>query len=333
MPGLRRTVAERLERGAWRSPPVAALSALWAAIADPVRPLALPSGARVIGVGGATLGGAGKTPVAVELARRIAGQGRRVAVVGRAYRAAPRVAGRAGPASPVGAVGDEALVMARALAADGVAVFVGRDRETALAEAARSADVIVVDALLQARPTRLARSLLVVDGHAPFGAARCPPSGDLRATRERLLDAADAVIAVCRPGVDGVPVTTDKPVLRAESRIAGARAADGARVGLETLRALRVGVVLALARPERVLAALADAGVHPAEVQLFGDHDRPRRPAARGARVDVWLTTAKCATKPGWEADFSPRLVLEQRLMLPAEIDALTGGQHASDPW
>ncbi len=212
-------------------------------------------------------------------------------------------------------------------------MFVARDRAAAIAEAARVADVIVVDALLQARPARLATSILVVDGHVPWGAARCPPSGDLRASRARLLDAADAVLAVCRPGVAAARVTADKPVLRAESRIAGARAGSGELVGLETLRARRVGVVLAIARPERVLAALAEAGVRPAEVELFGDHDRPRSRAPRGARVEAWLTTAKCATKPGWVADFQPLLVLEQRLALPDAIDAFTGGQHAPDPW
>lgn len=222
--------------------------------------------------------------------------------------------------------------MARALEGDGVPVFVAPDRARAIAEAARAADVVVVDALLQARPARLARSLLVVDGHAPWGAARCPPAGDLRAARRRLLDAADVVLAVCRAGEPMRIGACGKPVLLAESSLIGARDTAGALLPMAALRALRVGVVLAVGRPARVLDALAAEGVHPVEVELFGDHDRPRSAGAPRGRVDVWLTTAKCATKPGWEPDFAPLLVLEQRLVLPPGIDALTGGHHAANP-
>jgi tetraacyldisaccharide-1-P 4'-kinase len=58
---LRELGRERLERGS-SSLPIRALSRVWERFANVVRPLAIPPGVQVIGVGGATLGGSGKTP-------------------------------------------------------------------------------------------------------------------------------------------------------------------------------------------------------------------------------------------------------------------------------
>src|SRR4051812_11551403 len=74
---LRARAGRRLERGAPGSPIARALAGAWSAVAARAiaRPLRLPEGARVVGVGGATLGGAGKTPVAIALARALAERG------------------------------------------------------------------------------------------------------------------------------------------------------------------------------------------------------------------------------------------------------------------
>src|SRR5262245_28436429 len=88
---LRALVGRRLERGAPSSRLARAASRVWEAwrARAVARPLRFPDGARVIGVGGAVLGGAGKTPVAVALARAFAEHGDRPALVGHAYRARP----------------------------------------------------------------------------------------------------------------------------------------------------------------------------------------------------------------------------------------------------
>src|SRR6476469_6825755 len=93
------------------------------------RPLEIPEGARIIGVGGATLGGSGKTPVAIEIARSLAARGEHVALVGHAYRARPRFARVVEVSDDVREVGDEALLAARMLAPLGVEVIVSSTRQ------------------------------------------------------------------------------------------------------------------------------------------------------------------------------------------------------------
>src|SRR5438445_227713 len=55
---------------------------------------------------------------------------------------------------------------------------------------------LVVDGVLQARPYEFACSLLTIDEDLPWGSGKCPPAGDLKAPREALLAAADAVVSV-----------------------------------------------------------------------------------------------------------------------------------------
>ncbi len=101
------------------------------------RALVVRDGAKVIAIGGATLGGSGKTPLAVACARRLAMDGHSVALVGHAYRAKPDRSRVVSPADAVEIVGDEALVAAQALEDVGVAVVVGPGRQVALESCAQ----------------------------------------------------------------------------------------------------------------------------------------------------------------------------------------------------
>lgn len=305
---LRRELGRALERGSLRGPTALALARVWQRFADPVRPVALPPGAHVIGVGGATLGGAGKSPVVLALARALAPD---VAVVASSYRARLSGARRVRADDSVERVGDEALWLARALGQ--VPVIVGKSRDQALALAARHARGVIVDGLLQARPQRLGCSLLVLDADAPWGARCCPPAGDLRASRQRCLAAADAVLTT---GAVEAPI----PVFRFLAPLSGVIDASGERRPIASLALLRLGLVLAIARPERVRAQLRALGITPAVVELHADHARL---PDRRAPVDAWVTTAKCATKLGATRGGAPVWVLEQRVELPPEIVAL----------
>ncbi len=83
--------------------------------------------------------------------------------------------------------------------------------------------MIVVDGLLQAAPVRLAASLLVVDAEAPWGSGRCPPLGDLRAERGRLLKACDGVVTLHRAatgaGASGEVPNPQNPERRLDSAL------------------------------------------------------------------------------------------------------------------
>ena len=113
---LRGQLARRLERGEASSAARAA-AALWGALSARglARPLALPPGVQVVGVGSAVLGGAGKTPLSIALARSLAGRGARVGLLGHAYRARPGRARVVQATDHLAEVGDDALTCARDL--------------------------------------------------------------------------------------------------------------------------------------------------------------------------------------------------------------------------
>jgi tetraacyldisaccharide 4'-kinase len=314
---IRAAVARALERGALRSRPTVAAARLWEARAVVARPVALPSRARVIGVGGATLGGSHKTPLTLALALRLSHLGASVSVVAHGYGARIRGARVVDPADAARDVGDDAAWLARELSGGGVPVTVG-ERGAALAISARAASVVLVDGLLQAQPRPLDLSLLALDAASPWGADACPPAGDRRASRAALLGATDAVVAVH----DG-PLRDDAladvarvvPVFGVRAELAVA-SADGRPLALSELRGARVGVVLAVARPDRVLCTLAAHGIHPVATRLFADHAFPLPRAGRDD-VDIWLTTPKCATKLDSTYDGVPVAVLRRTLALP----------------
>jgi tetraacyldisaccharide 4'-kinase len=210
-------------------------------------------------------------------------------------------------------VGDDALASARSLERDCVPVIVARSRTDALERArALGAEVVIVDGLLQARPRPLTDAVLVLDALAPWGSGRCPPLGDLRAPRASLLAAADHIALVTPRAVTAI-LENGIPVASLPSFIAGASRGRSERLDVPAIRALRAGLVLAIARPERIVAALAQDDIEPAVVLALADHaelapadleramaawrSAARRCVPQPPRPDVWLTTTKCATK------------------------------------
>jgi len=321
---LRAAIARDLERGAtlaaWRRAAASAWSRISAARV--CRPLALPAGVPIVGVGGAVLGGAGKTPVAIAIARELARRGARPAVVGHAFRAAPGRARVVAVDDPVACVGDDALSAARLLADDGVPVVVAPTRQRAVELAASLATVLVVDGLLQATRARISDAVLVLDAAAPWGAGACPPLGDLRAPRGPLLAAADHVCLLCEPESER-PFTTDGATVRIEARLAGTRDATGVLSPLAALAGARLGLALAVARPERIERALARVGLVPAVRVLLADHAPFDTKRLAAAHVDAWLTTARCATKLPVRIGGAPVLALDHHVDAVPLVDRL----------
>jgi tetraacyldisaccharide 4'-kinase len=286
-------IARALEEGLLDGPVARLLARAWQAPAarSVVRRLDLPPDVRVVAVGGATLGGSGKTPLAVACARAVASAGARTVLVGHAYRAKPRRARIVSCEDSLADVGDEALVAARALAPHRVDVVVAPRRADAIAWAARHADVLVVDGVLQTAPVRAALALLAVDAEEPWGATgSVPPRGDLRAPIAALLRAADRVVAL-----GDAETGDDPPDAQVVSRGAWL---GGSLVGWEEIARLRVGLACALARPARLLRFLDRRGVRPIVVARSGDHRaialEAMRAPSRTQPLDLWLATPKC---------------------------------------
>jgi tetraacyldisaccharide 4'-kinase len=294
-------IAQALERGTVHGPVSRWLAKIWAAASrrSLVRPLRWPDHVRVIAVGGATLGGSGKTPLAIACAAELSAAGASVALVGHAYGARPMRARIVRPSDPVDDVGDEALVAACALAPTGARVVVAPRRQDAVALGARIADVLVLDGVAQTSPERATVSLLAVDADEPWGrAAALPPCGDLRAPVAALLGSCDRIVAVCDCGVDANAaddprIHTSKVVVddcHACVRSRGAWIGD-TLLKWDELSRMRLGLVCALGRADRLLRFLARRGVAPSLVVRGPDHGPV---SIRPSDVQAWLATPKC---------------------------------------
>lgn len=248
----------------------------------------------VICCGSATLGGAGKTIVAVDLARRLAAVGQRVHVLTRGYGGIARGPRRVGTADDSGLVGDEALLLAAV-----APTWIGADRAASARLAiAEGADALLLDDGLQ-NPT-LAKDfgLLVIDGGFGFGNGCVFPAGPLR---EPVSIAAGRCRAAILIGPDrhgaAAALPPSLPVLRA-------RLVPGA--DMEALAGRRVLAFAGIGRPEKFFTSLRAAGAQLAGAVPLPDHHRFRpgeaeRLVDRADQVGATpVTTAKDAVRlPG----------------------------------
>lgn len=290
MQAAARGLAAALEEGRLRSGLARAASVVWGRVsARAVRADAYPVPS--VAVMGATLGGSWKTPVAVALARALAGRGVAVGFCPHPYRThvdAPRLLRGDEPPS---LVGDEALLAARALSPLGVRVALARRRRDAAALLPADVELVVLDAVT--RPWAPgAPTLLALDAAQPFGAGRPPPAGDLRMERSALLALASHVVLVR----DELAATPSRP-----PEVPAAFSAVASVTVPEVAYGARVALVTTLARPGRVRGALERRGVRVARHVALPDHGGPwvGASAARalgGVAFDVVVATEKCRT-------------------------------------
>lgn len=187
----------RRDKGGIEALALTPLSLLYAAAARARQAAGKPvaAGAPVICVGNIVAGGAGKTPVALAIAKKLTERGRAVHFLTRGYggtitgKIPVRVdSGR----HPAAEVGDEALLLARL-----APTWVCPDRAAAArAAVAAGAQIIVMDDGYQNPGLKKDFSLLVVDGDYGFGNGRLLPAGPLREPVERGLERAGAVAVI-----------------------------------------------------------------------------------------------------------------------------------------
>jgi tetraacyldisaccharide 4'-kinase len=298
----------------------------------------------VLSVGNLTLGGTGKTPLVVALARALGEDGLRVAILTRGYRRTSRdrdvLLSEAGelPPQAVARGGDEPALMAREL--PGVPIVVASDRAAAGAWAERelAPDVFVLDDGFQ--HLRLARDLdvLVVDATDPFGGGAAPPLGRLR---EPAAAAARAgVVVVTRSGRSGdlqaldsslrALVAPSTPILHVDHTIASYRPLGGGpHIAARDFAGRRVGVLTAIGNPAVFLDDLGRAGLSIVSESLCADHHDFARSdfasasdASRAAGADALVTTEKDAVKLE-RLDPPPLPVYVARIRPTGELEAL----------
>lgn len=253
-------------------------------------PVRLP--APVVVVGNFTVGGAGKTPLVVVIARWLAATGRAPAILSRGHGRATSGPVEVRADTPVTASGDEpALLFAQA----GVPVFVDADRVAAgRAALAGGARVLLCDDGLQHR--RLARDIEieVVDGSRGYGNGLLLPAGPLRegprACDLRVVNGCAAVgvtaTDVAKPGDWAMHLGP-----------AGVRPLDGAGPAraLDAFAGMPVHAVAGIGHPERFFAMLR-ANALDVVPHAFPDHHAYTLDDFRGIGRPL-LMTAKDAVK------------------------------------
>jgi tetraacyldisaccharide 4'-kinase len=255
----------------WQEPGTAAallapVASIYGAVAAArLRQTGERAGVPVLCVGNPTVGGSGKTPTALALARLLIDAGERPFLLSRGY--GGRLAGpvRVDPQHHrADDVGDEPLLLAR-----GAPTVIARDR-VAGARVARSAGagVIVLDDGFQNPSLAKDLSILVIDGRRGIGNGRVFPAGPLRAPLAAQFDRAQAVLMIGE-GPTGA-VTARDAEARGLRVFRGRLVPDAASVA--ALTGSRVLAFAGIGDPEKFFATLSVAGVDVAIARGFPDH-------------------------------------------------------------
>lgn len=204
----------------------------------------------VVSIGNVVVGGAGKTQVALLLAKEF----KDVAVLSRGYRSE-----------------DEPKLLRSRLPE--AKIIVGKDRYKSCLEAKKlGARLALLDDGMQHR--RLGRDfeIVVLNGNDPFGGGHYLPRGLLREDPKRL-SRADLILFVGKPSEwdeKKVKDLTAAPCVGAEVRVRGFFLQDGKK--LETIKGKKVGLFCGIAQPHRFVATVEEEGAKVVVSHHLPDH-------------------------------------------------------------
>ena len=214
----------------------------------------------VICCGNATVGGAGKTTLVLDLAQRLKQRGEQVHILLRGYGGVSYGANRVQPDDAAVKVGDEALLL-REIAP----TWVSGDRAvSARVAVAGGATILLMDDGLQNPTLEKTCSLLVIDGATGFGNVRLLPAGPLR---EPVSAAAARCQAAVIIGPDvrhaGALLPPDLPVLHADLK------QDDS---IRHLVGQKVVAFAGIAIPDKFFTPLRTGGAELVATRAFPDH-------------------------------------------------------------
>ena len=276
----------------------------------------------VISIGNVTLGGSGKTPLTIYIAKKLGHLGYRVAVISRGY---------GGKAEKSGAIvsdgsqifisadvsGDEPYMMARQLTGTPILVGANRYQSGSLAVKSFKPDVILLDDGFQHRSLARDLDLVLLDANEPEGNGYLFPRGVLREPLESI-GRGHAVI-LTRSQLDGsklgrrlgsvldsIPVFSSQhcpyivKIIPASNK-AEAVSSDGTQAqDFNFLKAKKALAFSGIAANENFFQSLKDTGCLLVEAIPYRDHHRYHRAdisrirqTAQKRQVDFILTTAK----------------------------------------
>jgi tetraacyldisaccharide 4'-kinase len=226
------------------------------------------AGCPVVVVGNLTVGGTGKTPLVIWLARRLRSQGIKVGIASRGYGAASATPRLVDDASGAREVGDEAILMHRNAGAP-VCVCTRRVRAAQLLRES-GCQIVICDDGLQHYALHRDCEIAVVDGARGLGNGLLLPAGPLRESPSRLR----AVDFVVLNGAASVALPAlREPALQMQlvgEALLPLLAGQPVRA-LDELRGARVHAVAGIGNPQRFFALLRSRGLEVIE-HPFADH-------------------------------------------------------------
>lgn len=276
------------------------------------KPVRLP--VPVLSVGNLSVGGTGKTPTVLEIARAASAAGTSPAILTRGYgsrgpggvlRGGVWAGGEPATASEAG---DEPLLLSRRL--PGIPVVVGRERARGAAEllaSGENVDLFLLDDGFQHRALERDLDLVLLDAVHPLGNERLLPRGPLRELPAGLGRAHHLLFV---GNAEGELSAAAREVHRKHAPSAGVSRGWVVFDGLSDLQgaaapvpAEKVWAVAGIARPARFSRLLETAGVAVSEKRWYRDHhpwnaaqvDSLEREAEK--EDAVLITTAKDAVR------------------------------------
>jgi len=293
----------------WKSHLLRPLGALYGTItAQRMRRKGFDAGVPVFCVGSYHVGGAGKTPTVLALAKILRELGEIPVVLSRGYGGRLRGPVMVDPARHSARdVGDEPLMLASQ-----IPVAVSRDRVNGVALArSQRASVILMDDGFQNPSIAKDASLIVIDGERGLGNGFVFPAGPLRAPLLPQLARTDALIVV-GDGAAGNAVAAE--VAARDGLVLSSRLAPDIR-SLGQLEGKRVFAFAGIGDPERFYRTLRSAGIEVVRERSFADHHPFTESEIEGLLADA---TAEQLTLVTTEKDFA-------RLRSAGEVPAFLG--------
>ena len=244
----------------------------------------------VIVVGNLSVGGTGKTPLVIWLARRLQELGFHPGIIARGYGGtATRWPQQVRADSDPMAVGDEAVLIARRT---GLPIAVGPNRSAATDALLTHADVniIVSDDGLQHYALARDIEIAVLDGVRRFGNGACLPAGPLREPRARM-DEVDLVVT------NGLAARGEFPMRYESNEIIRVVEPD-TRYKLEDFEPKAVHAVAGVGVPDGFFSLLRRLGFR-VTPHAFRDHHRYTRADLDFGDAQPLIMTEKDAVKCG----------------------------------
>jgi tetraacyldisaccharide 4'-kinase len=249
----------------------------------------------VVVVGNLTVGGSGKTPLTIALARALGERGWRPGIVSRGYGGAARAARAVNATSTADEVGDEPLLLART----GAPVWVGRDRVAAaraLLKVHPDCDVIIADDGLQHYAMARNVEIAVIDASRGFGNGLLLPAGPLRESVSRL-EEVDAVVRLMNtPGAPATRISGRQSTMSLAGNVFVRVDAPPIVATAASFRMAGVHAIAGIGNPERFFGHLRALGID-ATCHAFPDHHRYTPADLALPRATAILMTEKDAVK------------------------------------